>query len=105
METTQATQPAPPDLSGLRVLIVDDEPGSLEVFAEIVKSFGGTPTQCSSVRDAMSAFENVRPDVVVSDIAMPLEDGYALIAKIRSLPPEQGRTRPSHGTYRVCGTT
>ena len=47
----------PPDLSGLKVLIVDDEPGSLEAFAEIVKSFGGEPIQCSSVHDAMKVLE------------------------------------------------
>ncbi len=93
--SNQTAKPAPPDLSGLQVLIVDDEPGSLEVFAEIVKSFGGKPLQCSSVRDAMTLFEKFRPDVVVSDIAMPLEDGYALIRKIRALPSEKGGRVPA----------
>ena len=92
---TQATKPVPPNLSGLKVLIVDDEPGSLEVFAEIVKSYGGTPAQCSSVRDAMITFAKFQPNVVISDIAMPLEDGYTLIRKLRALPPERGGRVPA----------
>ena len=94
-ENTQTTLPSPPDLSGLKVLIVDDEPGSLEVFTEIVKSYGGMPTQCSSVRDAISAVQILQPNVIVSDIAMPLEDGYALIRKLRKLPPELGGRIPA----------
>ena len=91
----QAPRPTPPDLSGVKVLIVDDDPGSLDAFAEIVKAFGGIPTLSSSVREAMVSFEKVRPDIVVSDIAMPLEDGYALIARIRSLPPDKGGKAPA----------
>ena len=84
-----------PDLSGLKVLIVDDEPDSLEAFAEIVNSFGGEPIKASSVHDAMIAFEKLRPDVVVSDIAMPAEDGYAFIRKLRALPTELGGRVPA----------
>ncbi len=91
----QTAKPAPPDLSGLRILIVDDEPGSLEAFAAIIKSFGGKPIQCSSVHDAMTAFGRFRPDVVVSDIAMPFEDGYGLIRQIRALPIEKGGLVPA----------
>lgn len=85
----------PPDLSGVRVLVVDDEPSSLESLVEIVRSFGGEPIQSSSAHDAMIAFERFRPDVVVSDIAMPLEDGYSLLQKLRALPPEQGGRVPA----------
>jgi len=94
-KSKEAPEVALPDLSGLKILIVEDEPASLGAFAEIVKSFGGSPTQCSSVREAMAVFEALRPDVVVSDIGMPVEDGFVLIRKIRALTPEQGGHVPA----------
>ena len=94
-ETKQIAQLPLPDLSGLKILLLDDESVALEVSAEIVKLFSGEPIPCSSVHDAMIAFEKFRPDVVVSNIAMPLEDGYVFIRKIRALSPEQGGNVPA----------
>ncbi|HTL12729.1 MAG TPA: PAS domain S-box protein, partial [Bdellovibrionota bacterium] len=86
---------AAPDLTGVKVLIVDDEPGSLEAFSEMVKAFGGQVVSCSSSKDALAALEAQHPQVLVSDIAMPGEDGYALIRKIRALSAEHGGLVPA----------
>jgi CheY-like chemotaxis protein len=84
-----------PDLTGLRVLIVDDEPGSLEAFVETVQLFGGDPIRCISAKEAWTQFRAKKPDVIVSDIAMPIEDGYELLRKIRSLPASEGGDVPA----------
>ena len=84
-----------PNLSGIRVLILDDQQNTLEVFAEIVKNFGGEPATFGTAQDALIGFEKFRPHVIASDIAMPLEDGYSFIEKIRALPPEQGGQVPA----------
>jgi signal transduction histidine kinase/ActR/RegA family two-component response regulator len=79
-----------PGLSGLHVLVVDDEPDSLEVLIAVLESRGASVTAASSVREALAAFERDRPHVLVSDIAMPEEDGYELIRKVRLLDPARG---------------
>ncbi len=84
-----------PELTGLTVLVVEDEPNSREVFSEIIKSYGGKTILSSSVREALHCFKIMRPDVILSDIALPLHDGYELIAKIRKLTPEQGGLVPA----------
>lgn len=73
------------ELEGLRVLLVDDEPNAREVFTVMIESFGAEVLTTSSAREAMAVIEDFAPDVLVSDIAMPDEDGYGLIEKIRAL--------------------
>jgi two-component system CheB/CheR fusion protein len=84
-----------PDLSGLSVMIVEDEPKTREVLVEALNSFGAKTVACTSAAEAFAAFDKFKPDVLVSDIAMPDEDGYSLIRKIRGLAPEQGGDVPS----------
>jgi signal transduction histidine kinase/CheY-like chemotaxis protein len=74
------------DLSGLRVLVVDDEPDAREVIARVLARAGAQAIPCGSVREALAAVGQGRPDVVVSDIAMPNEDGFDLIRLLRELP-------------------
>lgn len=99
MSNRKATRPGeeagPPNLSGLKVLIVEDDPASLELFAEIVELFGGEPITCNNAKDALVAFDKDRPHIIVSDIGMPHEDGYSFIKKIRALPPEKGGRVPA----------
>lgn len=84
-----------PDLSGLRVLVIDDEPSALEVMGETLRSFGAEITACSSAHEALAAFKSWRPDVLVSDIAMPGEDGHSLVRQIRSLSAASGGQTPA----------
>jgi len=77
-------------LAGIRVLLVDDETDSIEAFKEILESFGAEILCASSAKEALLRFAEFRPHVLVSDIAMPGEDGYSLIRKIRALKPTEG---------------
>ena len=72
-------------LSGLNVLLVDDDDDTLTLMATALKRRQANVTAVSSAGEAIQAITRKRPDVLVSDIAMPDEDGYGLIRKIRSL--------------------
>lgn len=84
----------PKELLGLRVLAVDDEPDAREIVAVILGSCGVRVTTAGSVAEAMAAFEQEPPDVVLTDIGMPGEDGYSLISKLRALPKGRGGATP-----------
>jgi signal transduction histidine kinase/response regulator RpfG family c-di-GMP phosphodiesterase len=70
-------------LEGLRVLVVDDEADSLSLLNTIVTRSGGEVRCCCSAANAMKEFRSWAPDVLVSDIGMPDEDGYSLIRRLR----------------------
>ena len=84
-----------PSLQGLKVLVVDDEVDTRELIREVLRECGSEVIACASVAEALAALEEHKPDVLISDLGMPDEDGYALIAKIRELPPERGGEIPA----------
>jgi two-component system CheB/CheR fusion protein len=84
-----------PKLNGIRVLIVDDEDYARDAFAELLSSFGAETKSAASAREAFAIFSEFKPHVLMSDIAMPGEDGYSLMGKIRALGPKQGGEVPS----------
>ena len=84
-----------PNLAGLRVLLVDDEPDTLEILLMILSQFGANVRGAGSTTDAMNTFLEWKPDVLVSDLGMPEEDGYALIERVRALKPEEGSEIPA----------
>jgi signal transduction histidine kinase len=86
---------SPPPIAGLRVLLVDDEPETLATLTAFLEERGAQIKAASSVGDAFEAFQAWRPDVLVSDIGMPEEDGYALIHKIRGREREHGGHVPA----------
>lgn len=71
-------------LAGVRVLVVDDEADARATIGAILEQFGAEPTVVASARDAFDALSHGRPDVLLSDVAMPDEDGYTLIRRIRA---------------------
>jgi len=73
-------------LDGIRVLVVDDESDSREVMAHALEDSGATVSIAENARQAMEILEESEMDVLLADIAMPEEDGYALIRRIRSSP-------------------
>jgi signal transduction histidine kinase/ActR/RegA family two-component response regulator len=73
-------------LTGLRVLIVDDEPITLEMFETVLSTYGAEVLAVRSGAEALARFQFWNPNVLISDIAMPEMDGYDLIRKIRALP-------------------
>ncbi|MBI5546853.1 MAG: response regulator [Deltaproteobacteria bacterium] len=82
-------------LAGIRVLVVDDEPDARELFEQVLKESQAEVECARSAAEAMSCLGRHRPSVLVSDIAMPEEDGYALIRRVRALPREQGGDVPA----------
>jgi PAS domain S-box-containing protein len=84
-----------PDLTELRVLLVDDEPDTLDVLRAALNGYGAQVYTASSSAEALEALPRWKPDVLVSDLGMPLEDGFELIGKVRALAPEQGGNVPA----------
>jgi PAS domain S-box-containing protein len=82
-------------LQGLRVLLVDDQPETVEVFVPTLTRRGAEVRIAASADEAMAIFAEWRPGVLVSDIAMPGEDGYALLRRVRALPADQGGEVPA----------
>jgi len=85
----------PPEIPGLRVLAVDDEPDARELIQSVLESCGAVVTTAASAAEALERLLASPPDVIVSDIGMPHEDGHALIRRIRALPPAQGGRIPA----------
>jgi PAS domain S-box-containing protein len=86
---------APSRLDGLRVLVVDDEPDSLEVVGAVLRHAGADVTTVESAADAVRAIDQQPPDVLISDLAMPGEDGFSLIRKIRAREARKGGRMPA----------
>jgi signal transduction histidine kinase/ActR/RegA family two-component response regulator len=82
-------------LEGLRVLLVDDETDGREMVTIMLEIIGVQVKAVASANEALQTFAEWRPDILVSDIGMPTEDGYSLIRKVRALPPEQGGNVPA----------
>lgn len=91
-------------LEGARVLLVDDEIDSNAAFKEIIESYGAEILCANSAKEAIHHFAEFRPHVLVSDIAMPGEDGYSLIRKIRALKPIEGGRTPAIAMTAYAGT-
>ena len=72
-------------LDGLKVLVVDDNHDSLELTKIILESFSVVVRLAKSVKEALKVLTQWETDVLISDIAMPYEDGYSLISQIRIL--------------------
>jgi signal transduction histidine kinase/CheY-like chemotaxis protein len=82
-------------LDGLRILVVDDEADSRSLLSAILTGSGSEVRCCASAAKAMQEFKDWKPDLLVSDIGMPEEDGYALIRKLRQLKSTRVRGIPA----------
>lgn len=82
------------DLRRYVILVVEDDPDARELMQAVLEQRGATVHTAESVADALDVFTAKNPDVVVSDIAMPEEDGFGLLKRIRALAPEAGGTKP-----------
>jgi signal transduction histidine kinase/CheY-like chemotaxis protein len=89
------TLDCPPELDSLRVLLVEDEPDAREMLVAVLMQCRAEVRAVSNAADALSELEAWQPEVLISDIEMPGEDGYTLIRKIRNLPPERGGKIPA----------
>src|SRR6201988_2837416 len=82
-------------LDGLRVLLVDDEPEARQIISTVITRTGAEVEACESAHEALAKLAEWKPDVILSDIAMPDEDGYSFIGKVRSLPRDKGGETPA----------
>ncbi|WP_332983414.1 PAS domain S-box protein [Microcoleus sp. A003_D6] len=82
-------------LAGLKVLVVDDEPDNREFLTVALEHFGATATEAASAEEAIGILQQSPPDILVSDVGMPVEDGYSLIRKVRSSESDKIRRLPA----------
>lgn len=94
---TVADRPSGADalLAGLRIVVADDQEDSLELINFLLTQQGAIVTGASSAAEAFAAVKGHPPDVLISDIEMPDESGYAFIKRVRALSPEEGGTVPA----------
>lgn len=92
---TDGSLHAPDHIRGLRVLVVDDDDDARDLVAAVLEDCGCRVTAVSSVAAALQTFADDPPDLLLSDIGMPHEDGYDLIRKVRSLPRDLGGDVPA----------
>src|SRR5881296_1381725 len=85
----------PAVLKGLRVLVVDDEADARELMRIVLRSSGAEVMAAASAEEAFEQVEQWHPDILVSDIGLPGDDGYTLIQKLRTLEAEHGRSIPA----------
>lgn len=86
---------AAPNLTGLRVLVVDDEPEARILIQEVLELCGAKAEECGTAEEAYERLLAIKYDILVSDIGMPEEDGYSLIERVRALPAEKGGGIPA----------
>ena len=82
-------------LEGLRVLVVDDDEDARQMIGAVLTRFGAQVRPCGTAGEALEAVRGWKPDVLLSDIGMPHEDGYDLIRRVRSLAPAEGGQTPA----------
>jgi PAS domain S-box-containing protein len=90
-------------LKGLRVLVVDDEPDARRLILTVLERHGASVVAVASAREALAAFDREPPDVLISDIGMPDEDGFALIRQVRARTIEQGGGIPAAAVSAYVG--
>jgi signal transduction histidine kinase/ActR/RegA family two-component response regulator len=82
-------------LAGARILVVEDDPDSRELLRTLLDEFGAETRVAASAAEGLEALRTWRPEVLVSDVAMSGDDGYALLRQVRALPPEEGGATPA----------
>ncbi|MBI3650856.1 MAG: MEDS domain-containing protein [Acidobacteria bacterium] len=92
---TTPRKPSLPSLAGLRVLLVDDDADSLQMLLVVLRECQAEVQLATSTAEALETIEWFKPDILVSDLAMPGEDGYSLIDQVRALEAAGGRAIPS----------
>jgi signal transduction histidine kinase len=92
---TSEAQPLGGRLQGARVLLVDDDDDTRDFLATALGTAGAQMRGAATARAAFEAVTDWRPDVIVSDISMPEEDGYSFIRRVRLLPADAGGRTPA----------
>jgi len=85
----------PPELDGLRVLVVDDQPDTRDLLSSVIGNCNAVVFAACSSEEGLALVQKEKPDVIISDVGMPGEDGYAFIRRVRELAPEAGGRTPA----------
>jgi CheY-like chemotaxis protein len=93
--TTVTGDVSAPALSGVRILVVEDDPDSREVAALILSNHGARVCAVAGGKEGLESLGESPPDIVISDIGMPEMDGYEFIRAVRTLPPARGGAVPA----------
>ena len=93
------------DFDGINILVVDDEPDNLEFLQFVLESYGASVQTATSAPQAFKLFLQQKPDLLISDIAMPEVNGHTLIRQIRALPSEKGAKIPAIALTAYAGET
>ena len=93
-----------PRLHGTRVLVIDDEIDARELVAAVLGRYGAEVMVAATAAEGLEKLRSRRPDVLLCDIEMPGEDGYALMSRIRSLPAAEGGQTPAAALTAYAGT-
>jgi PAS domain S-box-containing protein len=92
---TEVRDREPASLDSLRVLVVDDEFDARSLLSTMLERCGAHVIAVSSAREGLESIESWKPDVLIADIGMAIEDGYGLIRKVRALPKDRGGHTPA----------
>jgi signal transduction histidine kinase/CheY-like chemotaxis protein len=99
LDPSVAVRPAdridPSLLDTVNVLVVDDEPDARLLLQTALRQYGANVATAASADEAMAEIERQRPDVLLSDIGMPTEDGYSLLRRLRARPVAEGGDIPA----------
>lgn len=82
-------------IDGIRIVLVDDAEDAVDLLTTVLEQCGAEVHSARSAEEGLNAVTSLKPDVVISDIEMPGEDGYSFMRKVRSLAPEEGGEVPS----------
>ncbi|MEA5593853.1 ATP-binding protein [Rivularia sp. UHCC 0363] len=93
------------NFKGIKILLVDDEPDNLEFLQFVLETYGASIQTATSAPEAFRLFLQQKPDILISDIAMPDVNGHTLIRQIRALPPEKGAKIPAIALTAYAGQT
>src|SRR5437867_8085566 len=85
----------PIDLTNIHILVVDDHEDTLELFSVALHQFGANVLKARTARDALTIIQTVRVHAMISDLAMPGEDGLWLVQQLRRLKYEKGGSIPA----------
>jgi signal transduction histidine kinase/CheY-like chemotaxis protein len=98
-KTATADDPAwmdrAPKLANTTVLVVDDDADARSLIQFVLESCGARVRAAASAAEGLRVLREWKPDVLLADVEMPIEDGYSLISKVRALAPAEGRSTPA----------
>lgn len=82
-------------LKGISILVVEDDDDTRDLLKVLLETQGAVVITTASVQEALAAYDNARPNVIVADIGMPDYNGYTLIGRVRSRDREKGKMIPA----------